>query len=247
MNKVLLLFGLFLIGILPACSSADKKATETAEDYFGRAKELEKDGRTEEAIAKLEELKNKFPYSKLVPDAELASGEISFNNEDYAEAQVTYALFRDLHPKHPRSDYVVYRLGLSIYKQIPESIDRDLSLAHEAISVFQDLINQYPQSEHVAEAKDKRLECMRKLAEKELYIANFYLKKENWQSALGRLDVLLKDHKDLGLDEQVLARAVVAAKNAKQQDRSEALLAQFKERFPNSKELIEMNNKYSSR
>lgn len=226
------------------CSSADKKGPETAESLFERAKELEKSGRTEEAIAKYQEVKNKFPYSKLAIDAELAAADVSYKDESYAEAQVAYQLFRDLHPKHPKTPLVIYQLAMSIYLQIPESIDRDLSITQSAIDTFSELIQQYPDFEHVAEAKEKRLECLKKLTEKELYIANFYLKKKQWESALTRVEGILLNHKGLGYDEQALARASVAASKSNKNDLADKYSKQLSQEFPKSKELEEVKDKY---
>ncbi len=247
MNKSLVSLGLFVILGLTGCASGDKKAPETAEAVFDRAKELEKDGRTEEAIMKYQEVKNKYPYSKLATEAELAAAEVSFKEESYPEAQVAYQIFRDLHPKHPKTPFVIYRLAMSIYYQIPEAIDRDLAIAHSAIDTFDELIKEFPDSEHVAEAKEKRLECLKKLAEKELYIANFYLKKQRWESALGRAEGLLTQHKGLGYDERALARAAFAAKQANKQELSDKYLAQLKQEFPSSNEPEEVKNAYLPR
>lgn len=247
MNKSLVLLGIVIILGLVGCATGDQKAPDTAETVFDRAKELEKDGRTEEAIIKYQEVKNKFPYSKLATEAELAAADVSFKEESYPEAQVAYQMFRDLHPKHPKTPYVIYRLAMSIYYQIPEAIDRDLMIANSAIATFDELLKQFPDSEHVAEAKEKRLECLKKLAEKELYIANFYLKKQRWESALGRIEGLLTLHKGLGFDEQALARAAFAAKQANKQELSDKYTAQLQQDFPGTKELDEVKSAYLSR
>jgi outer membrane protein assembly factor BamD len=236
--------GMFLFLTFTGCSSADKKDPETAEALFERAKELDRNGRTEEAILKFQEVKNKFPYSKLAIEAELAAAEVSYKEENYAEAQVAYQLFRDLHPKHSQIPQVIYQLAMSIYLQIPDSIDRDLSITQSAIDTFSELINQYPDFEHVAEAKDKRLECLKKLTEKELYITNFYLKKKNWESALVRSEGILVNHKGLGYEEKALARAGFAAARSNKNDLSERYLKLLKQDFPNSKELEEVTDKY---
>jgi outer membrane protein assembly factor BamD len=247
MSKLLLSLGLFVILGLTACTSSDKKAGETPEAVFERAKELEKDGRSEEAIMKYNEVKNKFPYSKLALEAELAAADVAYNDESYPEAQVSYQLFRDLHPKHSKIPYVIYRTATSIYQQIPEAIDRDLALARSAIETYDDLILQFPDSEHVAEAKEKRLECLKKLAEKELYIANFYLKKQRWESALGRFEGLLESHKGLGFDEKALARAAFAASQANKKELSEKYLARLNQEYPGTHEPDEVKNNYLSR
>lgn len=246
MNKPLLLFALLVIAQFIGCSSAEKKTIDTAESVYARAEELAKDGRTEEAINKFLEVKNRFPYSKLATDAELAAADVAFKEESYAESQAAYMMFRELHPKHPKSSLVTYHLAMSIYSQIPESIDRDLSLAYEAIEIFDELLNQYPESEHVAEAKEKRLDCLKKLAEKELYIANFYLKKGRWESALGRIEELLTKHQGLGYEEKALARGILAAKKVKNEELSQKYMAEFTRSFPRSHELDEVNDRYLS-
>jgi outer membrane protein assembly factor BamD len=247
MNKPLVSLVLFIILGAIGCSTTEKKNTETAESLYQRAETLAKDGRIEEAIAKFQEVKNKFPYSKLATEAELAAADVSYQDESFAEAQASYQLFRDLHPKHAKTPFVIYRLGMSIYKQIPESIDRDLSLAQSGIDTFEELINQFPDSEHVAEAKEKRLDCLRKLAEKELYIANFYLKKKRWESALGRIQGVVKDHKGLGFDERALALAAFAAEQADDKVLANKYGAQLQRDFPGSKEPAEVKRIYLSR
>jgi outer membrane protein assembly factor BamD len=244
MNKPLFSLGIFVILLASGCSSTGNKAAESPESLYQRAQSLAKDGRTEEAIAKYQEVRNKFPYSKLATEAELAAADVSYQDESYPEAQASYQIFREMHPKHEKTPFVIYRLGMSIYQQLPEAIDRDLTLAHNAIRTFDELINQFPDSEHVAEAQNKRLDCLKKLAEKELYIANFYLKKQRWESALGRAEGLLKDHSGLGFEEKALARAVLAASQANKRDLSEKYMAQLQREFPKSDEVNEVNKKY---
>ncbi len=244
MFRALSIFTVFISLTMISCSSADKKEPETAETLFARAQELEKNGRTEEAIAKFQEVRNKFPYSKLATDAELAAADVSYNEENFAEAQVAYQLFRDLHPKHPKTPFVIYKLAMSIYRQIPESIDRDLAISQSAIDTFSELITQFPNSEYVAEAKEKRLECLKKLTEKELYIANFYLKKRHWESALIRVEGVLLNHKGLGYEERALARASFAAARLNKNDLSQKYLNLLNQDFPNSKELEKVTSSY---
>lgn len=183
--KLKLFYFLFCLTVI-SCSSADKKDTETAEAYFTRAQELEKDDRFEEAIRKYNDVKNKFPYSKLAIQAELAIADAHFKQESYPEAQAAYASFRELHPKHTQIAYVIYRTGLSVFNQLPETIDRDLTLANQAIIIFDEIIKNYSATEYVTDAEKKKEDCLKKLAEKEVYIANFYYKKGHYDSAYKR-------------------------------------------------------------
>ena len=104
--------------------------------------------------------------------------DLHFKRESYAEAQIAYQNFRDLHPKNPRIDYVVFKIAMSFYQQLPDSVDRDLSLAQDAIYHFNEVIKLYPQSEFTAQAKEKRDKAFVMLAEKEFYVADFYFKQK---------------------------------------------------------------------
>jgi outer membrane protein assembly factor BamD len=221
---------------LVSCSS-DEKKSDTAEGAFALAQEYEKDERYEEAIRRYHEVKNKFPYSKYATMAELAVADTYFKQESYAEAQVAYQNFKELHPKHPQVDYVTYRLGLSYYEQLPGTVDRDLTLASSAILYFDELINQYPNSQYLQEAKDKKVDCLKRLAGKEEYIADFYFKKEIYDSALARYEGLYRNYPDLGFDAKALSRAALSAHRTGDQDRAKRYLRLLKEKFPGSSEL----------
>ena len=137
MNRFLL-FPLLFSTVL-ACTTMDRKS-DTPEGAYAIAEEFDKDERYEEAIRRYTEVKNKFPYSNFATKAELAIADVYYKQESYPEAQVSYQAFRELHPKSPQADYVVYRIGLSYFQQLPTTLDRDLTVAREAISNFDDLI-----------------------------------------------------------------------------------------------------------
>lgn len=221
---------------LVSCSS-DEKKSDTAEGAFALAQEYEKDDRYEEAIRRFNEVKNKFPYSKYATMAELAVADTYYKQESYPEAQVAYQNFKELHPKHPQIDYVTYKLAMSYYDQLPGTIDRDLTLATSAIMYFDEVANQYPNSTHVADSRDKKTECQKKLGSKEEYIADFYFKKELYESALARYEGLYRNYPNLGFDAKALSRASICAQRSGDLERAKRYLAVLKQKYPNSREL----------
>ena len=218
-----------------ACSSIDKNSN-TPEGAYGIAEEFEKGERYEEALRRYSDVKNKFPYSNFATKAELAIANVYFKQESYPEAQVAYQSFRDLHPKHPQIDFVLFRVGLSLYNQLPSTIDRDLSLAGETITTFSDLIRTYPQSEFVAEAKEKREATQKMLAAKEEYIADFYFKHENYESALGRYEGLYQKYSGLGFDLKALSRAALSAQQIGDTAKAQKYASVLYKNFGDSKE-----------
>ncbi len=222
--------------LVAGCASDDKKA-DTPEGLFAIAQEYEKDERFEEAIKRYTEVKNRFPYSAKAVDAELAVADVYFKQESFAEAQINYTTFRELHPKHPRIDYVVFRIGLSYYNQLPETIDRDLTLAFEAITYFSELTTKFPQSAHVAEAIEKRTDCYKKLSEKENYIGEFYFKREKFDSALTRYENVIKKYPQSPGYVLALSQAAICAKKIGNDEKLKKYISILENQFPNSDEL----------
>lgn len=226
----------FFGGALIGCSSDDKKS-DVPETAFQMAQEYDKDERFEEAIKRYQDIKNKFPYSKFAVMSELAIADVYYKQESFPEAQVAYQAFKDLHPKHPQIDYVTFRLAMSFFSQLPSTIDRDLTLANSAMLYFDEVTSQYPNSEHVKEAKEKKEATLKMLAGKEDYIANFYFIREKFDSALGRYEGLLRKYSGLGFDAKALSRAAVCASKTGEPDKARKYLQELESKFPNSDEL----------
>lgn len=230
-TKILKLLFIFTIFSLLAGCASDEKNADTPEGAFKIAKEYEDAERFEIAIQKYMDVKNKFPYSSFATAAEMAVADVQYKRESYPEAQIAYQNFRDLHPKHPKIDYVIFRTGMSYFLQLPDTIDRDLSLAADAIYSFNEIIKSYPHSEHLREAKEKREQAYVMLAQKELYIADFYFKQKEYDSALARYEAAYKKYPGFGLDPRSLFGAIRSAQKlndtAKQKAYSNLLISKF--------------------
>lgn len=229
-----------------SCSSNEKVDPNSAEGLYKSAEEFEKAERFEEAITKYGEVRNRFPYSKIAIDAELKSADLQYKREAFAESQQAYLNFKDFHPKHPAIDYVTFQLAMSYYSQLPETVDRDLSLADKAITYFDEVLSSYPNSKHAKEAREKKEETRKKLAEKEDYIGNFYFKRNKFESALYRYEDLIENYPGLGLDEKALYRAALSGYKCGQIDKGSKHFKKLKERFPNSNYISELQSTVGS-
>lgn len=196
-RAALVLFGLHscLGGLGSSCSSGDIDDGDPvalmadAEDDIDSSRYII-------AIEKLQLVKNKHPYSKQAIDAALRLGDVYYMQENFAEAAATYEAFADLHPKHEKIPYALYRVALSHFSDAPDLIARDLSALKRAEEAFKYFLEKFPASEFSPDAKAKLAEARKKLAEKELYIANFYYKREMWEAAKGRFQKILSDYPD---------------------------------------------------
>ncbi len=234
--KRLLLAGLLCLHFLPGCSSTPDIDTSTPEGAYKLAEKYEKDERFEEAITQYTQLKNKHPYSKLAAEAELRIAEIHFKREEFVESQSSYQVFKELHPTHAQIDYVTFRLGLSFFNQLPSTIDRDLSVADRAILYFDEVVQSFPKSQYVGEAKENKTKALKMLAEKEWYVAHFYFIRDHYESALSRFEGLLDKYPNLGFDAKALYGASVSAYKLKELAKAKTYFHKLDSEFKDSSE-----------
>lgn len=230
----LLFISIFSFGVF-SCTSADKTAS-TAEEAFAIAQEFDKKDRYTVAIQRYNDVKNKFPYSSYATAAELAIADVHFRSEAYPEAQVSYQNFRELHPRHARIDYVIFQIGMSYYQQLPDTFDRDISLANDAIYSFNELIRRFPNSEYFPKAQEHRRKAFTMLNEKELYIADFYFKQEVYSSALLRYESSYRKFPGFGLEPRSLLGAVKSAHKLEDRQKQSQYYGLLTSKFPESDE-----------
>jgi outer membrane protein assembly factor BamD len=197
--KLLKLMPAIALLFLVSCASDKPQGKTEAEVLYKEAKQLMEEGRFILATEKLNSLKNQYPYSYYATPAELLQADILYSQENFVEAAAAYMLFRDFHPKHEQLPYVIYKIAESYYKQIPDTFDRDLQGAIEAIKYYQEMLTKFPGSQYTKDAKSKISYCKKMLRSKEQYVADFYFKTEVFSAARWRyLDILNSfENKDL--------------------------------------------------
>jgi outer membrane protein assembly factor BamD len=217
------------------CATVDSIDTNTPKGKFEKATELAKYERYDEAIGEFSDLKNKYPYNSLAKEAELSIADIHFKREAYVEAESAYKVFKEFHPRHPKIDYVTFKIAMSMFKQLPESIDKDLNMAQDAIIFFRQVHTNYPESDYADSAREHELLCRTRLARSIYYIAEFYFKREKFDSALGRFQELLKDFSDTSLIPSALYGAAISAYKIDKADLSKTYYEELVKSHPQSR------------
>ena len=225
-----LLASLFIL----SCASKKGEIIPPEQVDLNRGKEFQQAGRYELAIEQFSQIKHKYPLSPAATEAELELAETLFLQGSYIEAQAAFETFRDLHPTHPKVDFAAFQTGMSYFNQIPSTIDRDLTPAIETIKALNEFIEIYPKSTYVSEAEEKKELCRKKLAEKELYIADFYLKREHYRAAERRLKTVLRQYRNLGFDEKALFQLGFCYYHLKNKNKAKRVLTRLREKFPQS-------------
>jgi outer membrane protein assembly factor BamD len=212
------LFPLLLLVIFYSCSSDKPKGKTEAEVLYKEAEELIQAERFILATEKLNQIKTQHPYSFYATPAELLQADVLFAQENYVEAAAAYLLFRDFHPKHERIPYVVFKIAESYYKQIPDTIDRDLEPAIEAVKYYDEVIQKYGDSSYAKDAQNRIEKCRKMLRQKDEYIADFYFKTKEWSAARYWYLDILENHRDVNTRVHAMVRTVEATRNLKEWD-----------------------------
>ncbi len=189
-----ILIAFYLICLI-GCSTTPVDENDPASLLKDAEEEIQSD-HYQIAIDKLRVIKNKFPYSKYALDAQLRIADVYFIQESYPEAATAYESFRDLHPKHEKVGYAMFRAAKSYFNDIPNTIARDLTTARKALDAFSDYLHRFPQATESEEARKDVTQIRQLLADKVLYIADFYYKRDFYDSAKPRYKKIVELYPD---------------------------------------------------
>jgi outer membrane protein assembly factor BamD len=132
-----------------------------------------------------------------------------YEGKRYDEAITAARRFLTLHPGDKDAAYAQYLLAMSNYNQIPD-IGRDQERTERALVALQELIDRYPQSEYVLDAREKILFAKDQLAGKEMNVGRFYLKQRNFPAAINRFRDVVSKYQTTRHVEEALARLTEA-------------------------------------
>lgn len=190
-------FLLIFIFIFSACVHNSKKE-KSPKIYFEQALYYKEKKNYVKALENLSSLRKQFFYSHYNQKALLLTADIYFSQKKYSSAVKSYERHRNLYPKI-REDYVLYRIGLSYQKQLPQRADHDLSLAEPALKAFSAVLSLNPNSSYKKKAHLERQKILNKKASRELKTALFF-KTQGWNKAsLRRIQYFIKKYSQSSL------------------------------------------------
>jgi len=193
---------LVLFALLAGCATtvpkdfARKEANEP-ERLMKEGLQLFKDEYYEDASKTFQKIRDRYPYSKFVVDAELKIADCFYMQGHYDEAYTAYAEFERLHPKNKNIPYVIYQKGMCHYKQV-DTIDRDQSHTYAAKEEFERLVKRFPGSKYAKQSVWKIRRCYVNLTQYELYVGNFYFRMKKYRAAMIRYRYVLEHYPDVG-------------------------------------------------
>ncbi len=173
----------------------------TAEQNYNAGQKEQKVGNYLTAQQFYQQVKSNFAFSKWATLSELGIADCEFGREKFTEAIDDYKAFIRAHPSHERvqDGYAAFKIAEANHKQIPSdwfivppSYEKDQGPVLEALRELAAFKEQYADSPYKEKAQKLYDDCVRRLADHELYVANFYLKMGKPYAAIGRLEGVVK-------------------------------------------------------
>ena len=186
--------GLAIIALLQGCSFFRKGS-----DANLPVEQLYREGQTklereqfEEAREVFKKITQRYADTEYAPLARFLIGETYYREPEYDKAIKELEGFIAFYPGHRIADLVQYRLALSYYNQL-KPVEQDQALTQKAVDQFKRLVKEYPESRYAPDALAKIDICRGRLAQKELWVANYYWTQGNLVAVRQRLELILKD------------------------------------------------------
>lgn len=194
-------FSFFLGG----CASTDETlaAVRDPKELYDMAMTAYLDDKFADSEKAFKIIMQEHPLSPYATEAQIMLGDVCYALEHYDDAASYYTSFAAMHPTHQRAAYAVFQKGMTHFKTIL-TVDRDQTSTKKALFAFQDLSAGYPSSLYTPRAQELIVFLNRRLAERELYIAEFYFNNNKYKGALSRLRDILKTYPDSGLSDKTL-------------------------------------------
>ncbi|HWF04779.1 MAG TPA: outer membrane protein assembly factor BamD [Candidatus Angelobacter sp.] len=175
-------------------SNIDSKQPDKA--LFDRSMDAMKKAHYQEARTLLETLINTYPDSEYIARAKLSLGDAWYNEGGkaaWAQAEVEYKDFQTFFPNLPEASEAQLKIASMHYREM-EKPDRDYVETQRAAEEYKAMIQQYPDSPLVPQAKQKLREVQEMLAERQFRIASFYYMRQNLAASQARLVSLTENY-----------------------------------------------------
>ena len=189
---------LLVLAVTAGCASSSDTGVdpdENARILYERAQKAMQAGNFGVAIGAFENLTAIYPFSEEARQAQLNLLYVYWRNAQ-PDAVITAAdRFILENPTHPRVDYALYMKGLARFPSGAGPLERlfraDMDKRppgqmRSAFNVFQQLVQQHPQSEYVADARQRMIYLRNRLAAHELSVAEFYVDRHAYVAAINR-------------------------------------------------------------
>ena len=191
------------LALLGGCRSRNDTRRMNAVQLYDTAHKAMLGNDFEYAIRQYEALTARFPFTSQARQARLDLIYVYYRKGETESAIDAADQFLRENPTHPRVDYAWYMKGLTNFERTPWAIERWFGVdmakrppttAQKAITAFNTVVTQYPNSDYAYDSLRRMTYLRNRLAEYEIYVARWYVKRGAWVAAAQRANDVVEQY-----------------------------------------------------
>lgn len=225
---------LAVAAVIVACASTPDSSILPPDEQFARAEGRFAERNYRDAIADYQTFIFNYPQDPRVAVARWKVAEGYFELEDWATAAQEYLNFQRDHPRDERAADALYQAGRA-YQHMSLRPELDQRETERAVNVYDRVIVEYPRSEHVEDARQRKRQLRDKLAEKVYLNAEFYFDHENYKATEIYLTDLIERYTDTAWIPTAYALLARAKCEQGMVERAAEIHGRLLENFPDSR------------
>jgi outer membrane protein assembly factor BamD len=181
--------------------------TEDAKRAYDKAMVAFEEHDWEEAKRLFQDVKKKYSYSRYARLAELRLADADYETEKVAEAIQSYRGFVHDHRTDPEVPYARFRICKGLFDQVgegglllPPLEERDQAVNADAYKELTTFAKDYPTGKYAEQARYMLVVVTGRLFRHELYVARYYLRRDEFKAAVWRTQHALRTYEGSGLE-----------------------------------------------
>ena len=195
-----------LIGCTSNPASDDnRQQQQPASMLYQEARALLDAGDYQSAVKQFENLQAKYPFGPYSEQAQIDIIYAYYKAGDTASAVAAADRFIRFNPRHPKVDYAYYMKGVAQQEQGKgfvasllrlDRAKRDPEPLRQAFYSFRTLLETRPESRYAANARQRMVQIRTLLAEHEVEVMDYYVRRGAWVAAINRARGIVIDYSE---------------------------------------------------
>lgn len=192
---ILTVLALALTGCSSSENEIDKVPDKSAQSLFVDARSALDNGLYQKAIQILGAIDSRFPFGPISHQVQLDLIYAYYKSGDAAQGIALTDRFLRLNPNNSNIDYVYYMRALinisteeNLFQDLAgiDRTDRDPEASRSAFKDFKSIVTDFPDSKYAADSRKRMISIKSRLAQYEIAVAKYYIKREAYASAANR-------------------------------------------------------------
>ncbi len=251
MKKHFLPFLIFTIALLSGCSSEENFGNSGEDFLYTEGVRSINISNWPRAITIFQQLEAQFPFGQYAEQSQLELIYAYYRNSEPEAARAAADRFIRLYPDSDSLDYAYYMKGMAYYSEdsrilgryLPtDPSKRDPGKARESFADFAQLLNIYPNSQYAGDARARMIYLKNLLADYEVHVAEFYIKRQAYLSSLNRARYVVENFQGAPAVPRALEIMIEMYLRLGLNDLADASLEILKLNYPDSPQLTAEGN-----